>query len=118
MNRQNGNITWVEVLGQDTAALQAFYSKLVGWTFDNSLPMDYGMVDAAQSGIPGGVGKAEKGPGWTTFYVQVNDLDQALVQAQEMGGKILMPIMDLPQARVAVIADPEGHPFGLSQPKA
>lgn len=110
-------ITWFEVLGRDAAALRAFYADLFGWTLKiQETPMGpYGVSDAAETGIPGGVGPAPRGSGWTTVYVDVDDLDAALARARAGGGTVLMPPTDLPEVRIAVIADPEGHPVGLSQ---
>jgi predicted enzyme related to lactoylglutathione lyase len=67
-------------------------------------------------GIDGGVGASAGGlsPG-LTFYVQVEDLDQALARAAELGaGKVLQPPSDVPGVgRFAVFADPEGNRVGL-----
>jgi len=113
-------IEWFEVLGQDQAALQAFYNKLFGWKFvANETPAGpYGITDCDQSGIPGGVGQAPQGPGWTTFYVRVDNLEAYLERATANGGTVLVPPTSLPDTRIAVFADPEGHPIGLSQPHA
>ncbi len=115
----SGKISWFEVMGQDQAALQAFYGKLFGWTFAvQQTPMGpYGIAPSDQTGVPGGVGQAPAGPGWATFYVSVDDLDQAVAQATALGGRVLMPATALPEVRIAVVADPEGHPVGLSQPR-
>ena len=113
-------IEWFEVLGQDQAALQKFYADTFGWTFERiETPVGpYGITDCDQAGIPGGVGTAAQGPGWTTFYVRVDNLEAYLEKATANGGKVLVPPMSLPDTRIAVFADPEGHPIGLSQPHA
>jgi predicted enzyme related to lactoylglutathione lyase len=46
-------------------------------------------------------------------YVQVPDLKAAIAHAERLGGKLLRPIMELPELSFAVIADPEGHAVGL-----
>ncbi len=114
-------IVWFEVLGKDAKALRAFYSKMFDWQFslDESAlgkETDYGNVDASQSGIGGGIGRAWPGEsGWTTIYVAVPDLDAAIEQAKTLGGTTLVPITELPNLTIAVVADPEGHPVGLIQ---
>jgi predicted enzyme related to lactoylglutathione lyase len=111
-------VTWVEVLGQNPDKLRGFYGKLFDWKFQ-PLPdpkMDYGLLDKEQTGIGGGIGKAPQGPGWTTFYVKVDDVAATLALAEKHGGKVLMPPMTLPDGGViGVFADPEGHPIGLSK---
>ena len=108
-------VVWFEVLGNDGGELRKFYGNLFGWTFNEMESMDYGMIDANGKGIPGGVGKAPQGPGWVTFYVEVDDIEAAVTRATEGGGKVLMPVTRLPDTTIAVFADPEGHPIGLSQ---
>ena len=109
-------IVWFEVIGQDADKMKAFYGKLFGWEY-NTLPEmgGYGLVkDAAP--VPGGIGQAPEGNGWTTFYVGVDDLDATLAAAQADGGTVLMPSMTLPDGgTIAVFADPEGRPVGLFQ---
>lgn len=108
-------VIWFEVLGKDGNQLKAFYAELFGWQYKDAPGMNYGMTDPEATGIGGGVGAAPMGPGWTTFYVGVPDVDQALKRAKTLGGKELMPVTKLPDVTIAVFADPEGHPVGLVQ---
>jgi len=113
-------IMWFEILGKDAKALRAFYSGMFGWQFsmdDSQLgkETDYGNVSAEQSGVGGGIGLSPQGPGWTTVYVGVPDLDAAIEQAKALGGRLLMPVTKLPNLTIAVVADPENHPVGLIQ---
>ena len=50
-----------EVVGKDGPKLMQFYGQLFGWTVNADNPMNYGMVDAAESGIGGGISAAEEG---------------------------------------------------------
>ena len=108
-------VVWFEVMGSNTANLRQFYADLFGWSFADMPGMDYGMVNAAQSGIPGGVGAGPDGQGWVTFYVGVDDIEATIQQATARGAKVLMPPTRLPDTTIALIADPEGHAIGLSQ---
>jgi uncharacterized protein len=105
-----------EILGKDGARLQSFYSETFGWKIDSSNPANYGIVDtdSGDRGIPGGVSAAEQGPGWITFYVEVDDLEATLERIQQSGGKTLAGPMQVPGGpRLAIFADPEGHTVGL-----
>ena len=115
-----GNVVWFEILGSDSAALQKFYGSLFDWKFNEAPGMPgYGVVDAEQTGVPGGVGKAPAGPGWTTFYVQVDDIAGSMAKAEASGGKTLMPPTKLPDGGIiSVFADPVGNPVGLMQAPA
>lgn len=105
-----------EILGKDGQRLQDFYSGVFDWKIDSANPANYGIVDTAADGrgIPGGVSAAPQGPGWVTFYVEVDDLDATLAQIEQAGGKKLAGPMDVPGGpRLAIFADPEGHTVGL-----
>jgi predicted enzyme related to lactoylglutathione lyase len=105
-------VIWYEVVGKDGKKLQAFYSELFGWQYKQAPSMVYGMTDPEATGIGGGVGEFP-GSNWSTFYVGVNDVSQALAHAKRLGGKELVPVTKLPDVTIAVFADPEGHPVGL-----
>jgi predicted enzyme related to lactoylglutathione lyase len=113
-----GNISWFEVVGRDADALAAFYSGVLGWTLQvQPTPVGaYAFSKCEETGIAGGVGAAPQGNGWTTVYVEVDSLERAIEAATARGGSVLMPPTQLPNTRIAVIADPEGHPMGLSEP--
>lgn len=103
-----------EIVGKDGAALQKFYSSLFGWKIDANNPMNYGMVEAGTGGIGGGVGPTQDGSSLVTFYVQTDDLKKSLDQAEKLGGKTIMPPMDIPDGpSIAQFADPEGNIIGL-----
>ena len=106
-----------EVIGKDGPALRSFYGDLFGWRAEEvGPPMDYGMVDASQAGIDGGIGAAQEGEGHVTFYVQVPDLQAALDRAESLGGRTRMPPTEVgDQTRIALFEDPEGHTIGLVQ---
>ena len=89
-----------EVVGKDGNALREFYTNLFEWKIDANNPMNYGIVDTGGgSGIGGGVGE---------------DLQGTLDKAVSLGGKIVMPVTEIPNmVTLAQFADPEGHMIGL-----
>lgn len=105
-----------EILGNDGQRLQDFYSGVFDWKIDADNPAKYGLVDtdSGERGIPGGVSAAERGAGWVTFYVEVDDLEATLAQIEQNGGKKLAGPMQVPGGpTLAIFADPEGHTVGL-----
>ena len=108
-----------EILGRDTAALRKYYSGLFGWMFSAPGPIDYHLTDPGRStdgaGIAGGVGAMpEDYPGHVTFYVEVPDVEAALVKAESLGRRRLMgPAKVMEGVVVGQFADPEGHVIGL-----
>ncbi|MBZ5497520.1 MAG: VOC family protein [Acidobacteriia bacterium] len=96
--------------------LQKFYGKLFEWEINADNPMGYGLVKAAGPGsIGGGIGPTSEGtPGHVTFFVQVPDLAACLKKAESLGGKILVPITEIPNiVTFALFQDPEGNAIGL-----
>ena len=102
-----------EITGRDGAKLQKFYGDLFGWKISADNPMNYGMVQADEGGIGGGIAGGDAPE--VTFYVSVADIDAALKKAESMGGKIVMLAMDVPGGpKIAKFADPEGNVVGLA----
>ena len=108
-----------EVIGQDGARLQEYYSELFGWDIDAR--SGYGLVPREQNlnpdgiGIGGGVGGGPEGyAGHVTFYVEVPDVEAALAKAEALGGSRLFgpdKVMDM--MVLGQFTDPEGHVIGV-----
>jgi predicted enzyme related to lactoylglutathione lyase len=108
-------VGWFEIAGGDGKKLQEFYGELFGWSLDANNPMNYGMVQADDAGLGGGVGAAPPGgASHLTVYIEVDDLQAALDKAEKLGGKTVNPPMDVPEGpSIAHFADPEGNMVGL-----
>ncbi len=110
-----------EVIGKDGERLRSYYSELFGWKIDANNPMNYGMVQREEnlapdgSGIGGGVAEGPAGyEGHVTFYVAVPDVEAALAQAEQLGGKRMMgPERVGEEIEIGQFTDPEGHLVGL-----
>jgi len=105
-----------EVSGKDLDKLQSFYGELFGWK-TQKVPgyMPYAMVEKEGDGIGGGIGQAPNGQGHVTFYVDTDDPQGTLYEAERLGGKTILPVTELPQVTIALFADPEGHVIGLAK---
>lgn len=111
-----------EIISKNAAQLQKFYSELFDWAIDTNNPVGYGLIDTkAEGGIPGGIGGLPPDhadyPGHLTVYVMVDDLQKTLDRAEELGGKTVMPAMEVPGAGVtlAQFTDPDGRLIGLTK---
>jgi predicted enzyme related to lactoylglutathione lyase len=110
-----------EVIGKDADKLQSYYGELFGWEIDADNPIKYGMisregnVNAQGAGIAGGVGAMPDYDGHVTFYVEVPDVEEALQNAERLGGKRVMGPATPPGAQVEIgqFTDPEGHLIGV-----
>ena len=112
-----------EVIGGDGEKLRSYYSELFGWEFGNPIgPTNYSVVtrdgntNADGVGIGGGIGAAPEGyDGHVTFYVEVDDVEEALKKAESLGGTRMMGPDEVPGVgiTIALFTDPEGHVIGL-----
>lgn len=112
--KTSGAISWSELVTSDLAAARAFYSKLFGWS-TKDMPVASGSYatcqvgDASVAGIMSVPAEAKGMPPTWGIYVTVDDVDATLKQVEQLGGKVLMPPMEVPGVgRMAVIQDPQG----------
>ena len=112
-------VAFFEIISDDAERARRFYADLFGWSADADPEMGgYALVDTGggEGDIPGGIGPSTApGDAGVKVYVRVEDLQQALDRAAQLGGTPLVAPMDLPggYGRIAVFADPDGNPVGL-----
>lgn len=103
-------ISHVEINGQDDGKLREFYGQIFDWQIRQIPEMSYNMVDGAPSV---GIGSGGDGP-YVTFYVTTPDLQATLDKVESLGGKTVVPPMEIPgNITMAMFTDPEGHLIGL-----
>ncbi len=109
-----GAFSWSELMTKDPAKAAEFYGGLFGWKIE-AMDMPEGKYYVAKVGdvAVGGMASCPDGaPAMTTAwgcYVTVANVDETLKRCEAMGGKVLMPAMDVPTVgRMACIQDPQG----------
>ncbi|MBX3443115.1 MAG: VOC family protein [Planctomyces sp.] len=118
-----------EIHADDPERAVTFYSELFGWTFTRRPgPLEYWRIDtgdgSAEPGIDGGLMKrrgdlAGDGVGAYVCTIAVSNLKDTLLRIQELGGKVVVPTMPVPQLGwMAYARDPEGNQFGVLMPDA
>lgn len=118
-----------EIIGEDPGSLRRYYGELFGWDFDTtgpvadavSAPGQYGFTDPGRStvgaGIPGGIGGGAGYRPRTLFYVGVPDVENALAEAERLGGaRVSGPhrTSDSGGLVVGFFTDPDGHLVGVA----
>jgi len=114
-----------EIIGRDPVALRSYYGELFGWEFETddaateavSEPGNYGFVGATVAGLNGGIGGGEHYEARVLFYVNVPNVEAALVHAEQLGGTRTMGPEGTPgRLVVGQFTDPEGHLIGVAGP--
>jgi uncharacterized protein len=105
-----------EIGCRDQAVTRDFYSKLFDWKLAPMGPAT--MIETGSEGIGGHISSLGHEPHhYTTFYVQVDDLQAALDKAKSLGGATLVPPVEIPTGSFAWFSDPDGNTVGLWKPK-
>ena len=120
-----GSHVWYELMTADPDGAKRFYETVVpGLTIGDRLPgdLDYRIINRSDGGSLGGVlGLTEEMRGhgakpiWLG-YIGVDNVDDTVAQVEAKGGTTLMPAFDIPQGRIALVADTQGNPFYLMKP--
>ena len=104
-----------EIGCRDSEATQNFYMNLFGWQTQQMGPA--AMISTGE-GIGGHITALGHEPfRYTIFYVQVEDVQAYLDKAKSLGGKMLVPPVEIPTGTFAWMSDPEGNTIGLWKPK-
>jgi predicted enzyme related to lactoylglutathione lyase len=111
---QDSTWTWNELVSADLDAGTRFYTELFGWSSQGMEgPIRRTTFTLGDLLIGGGHAPApqeDPTPRWSVSF-WVPDADQAAARAQELGGTVLLPPMDIPIGRFTVVADPQGATF-------
>jgi uncharacterized protein len=119
--KTHGAFSWNELATTDPAAAETFYAKLFGWAVQ---AMDVGtgpyrvvkVGETAVGGIMAMPPNAPPMPPHWGCYVTVTSFDATLAACAGLGGKTLVPAMDIPSVgRMAVIQDPQGAVISVMQ---
>ena len=113
----HGAFSWQELMTSDVEESKAFYSKLLGWTFNDmsSAPgMTYSVISAGGAQIGGIMAKPPENQAPTRWcgYITVNDVDAIAARAKSFGATVLVPPHDIPGVgRFTCLQDPQGAVF-------
>jgi predicted enzyme related to lactoylglutathione lyase len=110
MGYQAGEIGHFDIAGEELGKLGDFYGALFGWTI---APRGPGYAQVATPGLDGAIVEAPAAS--LTIGIIVADLEQALAQAEALGGAVAMPAMDNGWVRKGQVRDPAGNLLTLIQ---
>jgi predicted enzyme related to lactoylglutathione lyase len=110
----------------DPESAAAFYGELFGWTTEPFGPITMFRLPGYVGGPPEQPVSREvvatmmpgDAPAHWTVDFWIVDADAAAAAATELGGRVVSPPTDSPLFRSAVLADPSGVTFSVSQKTA
>jgi uncharacterized protein len=108
-----------EIGCRDKEKTEEFFSKLFDWKIERMGPGCM-ISTGSEAGINGHITSLGHEPhNYVTVYVQVDDLQTYLDKAGTLGGKTLVPPVEIPgQGSFAWLADPDGNVIGLWKTEA
>lgn len=117
----HGEFCWSEIAATDLGKCRPFYEDVFGWQFnksDNSEgEMEYlefssggeGYPDAALYEMKPEMFGGHMPPAHIALYVSVDNVDESVAKAAELGGNVAFGPYDIPKVgRMAVVTDPTG----------
>jgi hypothetical protein len=116
-----GSHIWYELITCDSDAATEFYGAAVpGWSISQPIggDQDYRMIERGDGGFAGGVLRLTSEmqqhgarPIWMG-YIGVDDVGATVAEIDAKGGRPF----DIPQGRIAMVADPQGNAFYVMKP--
>jgi uncharacterized protein len=111
-----GALVWNELVSPDLDAGRSFYSDLFGWTLEamSDAPMTYYMIKNGDA-TNGGMREPQPPdlpPHWLVYF-GVEEMDSALGQVEQLGGRKLAGPIDMGAGVIGVAQDPQGAAFAL-----
>jgi predicted enzyme related to lactoylglutathione lyase len=112
-----GAWAWNELTTPDLEGAKRFYGELFGWQAED-VPVEIPrtgfalgpyLVAAAHAPQPH-EGDAAR---WTISFM-VDDADRSAARVEELGGRVLLPPMDIPIGKFSVVSDPAGGAFTVA----
>jgi uncharacterized protein len=112
-----GAMVWNQLATKDVDAAMHFYGELFGWTtepFEDS-QADYWNIRNSAGWLNGGVmglPSDDVPPHWQVSF-SVDDVQDAVRRAEELGGDTIFPPTGTAVGDIAVVRDPAGGAFGV-----
>jgi predicted enzyme related to lactoylglutathione lyase len=115
-----GTFSWADLSTTDPAGAKGFYGELFGWVAEDmpGAAGAYTMFRLRGRDIAACFAQADGAPPHWNSYVTVEDVDASASRAAALGGRVMMGAGDVEGiGRMAVIADPQGAPVALWEPR-
>ena len=117
-------IVHFEIPADNVEKLSKFYSKLFGWKMIRMPgPVEYWGIQTVptdedgmllRNGVNGGMMKRQNSEHKPVNYIAVESVDEYSKKIEELGGKVVVPRMEVPGVGWwAMALDPDGNQFAI-----
>jgi uncharacterized protein len=109
-------VVHAEIRSQDPDATRRFFADLFGWKVasEGAFP-GYTFID---TGVEGGtfvaISPRQSAEDEVLFFVAVENVEEILARAEQLGGSIVQPAQHVPGTSFGVITDAQGHKVGVA----
>lgn len=109
------NVVHIEIPAQDPKKAGEFYKNLFGWELTFAAEMNYMMWDSGHGSSGGFIELSDSvKPGDVILYVESEDIDADLKQAELFGASIVQPRTEIPATGwFGMFKDPTGNVIAL-----
>lgn len=120
---EDGTFVWAELTTDAQEEASNFYRAVFGWESETSSAggMDYTEFKLGDESVAGMMPRPpmlpEEVPSYWGVYFASDDCDATVEKVKELGGSVMVPPMDIPPGRFAVVADPAGASFSIMTAK-
>ncbi len=123
MQKQTGQIGWVDLTVPDAETARDFYEAVVGFTsteVDMGGYSDFNMLPSGSTTPVAGVchargSNSDLPPVWMVYFV-VTDVAASAARCEELGGELVVQPRGAGGGRYCVVRDPAGAVCALFQP--
>lgn len=111
-----GSLGWVELATRDTAAAEAFYTRVFGWSVTPGETYTQWGLEGRDFGGMLDMGEqypADVPPYWMPYFA-VADVDLSAERAAGLGATVMLPPIEMTGGpRLSVVRDAQGAVFGI-----
>jgi predicted enzyme related to lactoylglutathione lyase len=112
-----GTWSWNELVAPEMEAAKAFYGGLFGWEAEDvpeGIPRaSFSLGRYLIGGVHAPAAQEGDAPRWEISF-RVTDVDESTSRAEELGGSVLFPPMDIPVGRFSIVSDNAGAAFTIT----
>lgn len=115
-----GAPTWNEVVTPEVDRAVQFYADVLGMGSEQQAmgEQTYTSLTDVDGKVVGGTmaPQFEGVPPHWNLYFHVADVDATVAKVEAGGGKVVVPVFEVPIGRIGFVSDPQGAMFGVMQP--